>query len=153
MSKEWYVLCVTDADETLLRCDEQGFEPIALRPPEVVSDNPRVARRPVPATTPGVHSPFAPTDVGRMQDGAEPRATHTVDDLATAEDPTERYLRRLGHSVNEAVRARPAPLYVAMDPDRQALFRTVGRTEVEGFFDDPSAPDQTLWKASRRLEA
>lgn len=152
MNTAWYVLRITDSDETLMRCSPTGYETVPIRPAGPVSDDPEVEAATIPADTPSEHSPVVPVDVGAMQTGDTPRATDVTHDLQTEDDPTSRYLRWIGSSVEEAIEPDPAPLYVVMDQDRAALFETLSGADVRDFLYDPQMSLSTLWSETRAKE-
>lgn len=141
MPATWYVLAADGETERLMKCTPKGHEALPLRPANDPGDGP---------DTSGPR--FAPADNAREVPGSVPRATRTVNDLPTVDDPTERYLSRLGHAVGEAMAAHDeGPLYLAMDESRAALFETVGEQPVAGLV-EPHATPRDLWELTRRLQ-
>ena len=152
MNTAWYVLRITDSDETLMRCSPTGYETVPIRTPGFIGDEPTVERAAIPAGTPAEHSPLEPSNAGKMQMGETPEATEVTHDLATEDDPTSRYLRSIGECVEEAIDPDPAPLYVVMDEDRAALFETLAGTEVREFLYDPHMSLSSLWSETKEKE-
>ncbi len=148
----WYFLQLEDDDETLYRCNPTGFESVPLRPLDM-DTRPESATPAVQAAVSRSHSPYAPGSAGKMADDAQPRATKVVDDPMTTDDPTERYLRQLSHSVQEAVAEKPAPLYIVADARIASMFEVVAKSDVRGVLHTPHESPSALWSETRQREA
>lgn len=138
----WNILQIEDDAETLLTCTPDGFTPLPLRP---------ARRQPAPRPLRNDEmNGLLPQGAQRHPDGATPRATRVVDDLATVAGPAEMYFQRLGQAVREQTDPN-VPLFVAIDSGRVAFFGMNAGLEVAAYIDSRGSEPRTLWRQSLHL--